>query len=47
MTLDEAKTLIKTCAGQMDAHYGKPVFDEWAIISLAENRARVLATFCR
>ena len=27
----------------MDARYGKTVFDEWAIISLAENKARVLA----
>jgi hypothetical protein len=43
MTLDEVKFLIKTCAGQMDAHYGKAVFDEWAVISLAENKARVLA----
>src|SRR5271156_1074118 len=43
MTLDEAKILIKTCAGQMDARYGKSVFDEWAVISLAENKARVLA----
>ena len=43
MTLDEAKTLIKTCARQMDAHYDKTVFDEWAVISLAENKARVLA----
>jgi hypothetical protein len=43
MTLDEAKTLIKTCARQMDAHYGSTVFDEWAVISLAENKARVLA----
>jgi hypothetical protein len=43
MTLDEVKNLIKTCATQMDAHYGKTVFDEWAVISLAENRARVLA----
>jgi hypothetical protein len=42
MTLDEAKSLIKTCAGQMDARYGKTVFDEWAIVSLAENKARVL-----
>ena len=42
MTLDEAKNLIKTCAGQMDVHYGKTVFDEWAVISLAENKARVL-----
>ena len=43
MTLDETKTRIKACATQMDAHYGKTVFDEWAVISLAENRARVLA----
>ena len=43
MTLDEVKSLIKTCAAQMDAHYGKTVFDEWAVISLAENKARVLA----
>ena len=43
MTLDEVKSLIKKCAAQMDAHYGKTVFDEWAVISLAENKARVLA----
>ncbi len=43
MTLAEVKILIKTCAAQMDAHYGRTVFDEWAVISLAENRARVLA----
>jgi hypothetical protein len=43
MTLDEAKTRIKACVTQMDAHYGKTVFDEWAVVSLAENRARVLA----
>ena len=43
MTLDEVKSLIKVCATQMDAHYGKTVFDEWAVISLAENKARVLA----
>ena len=43
MTLDEAKNLIKSCASEMDAHYGKTVFDEWAVVSLAENKARVLA----
>jgi len=43
MTLDEAKILIKTCASQMDARYDKTVFDEWAIVSLAENKARVLS----
>jgi len=43
MTLDETRTRIKTCVAQMAAHYGKTVFDEWAVVSLAENRARVLA----
>jgi hypothetical protein len=43
MTLDEAKTRITSCASQMDARYGKTVFDEWAVVSLAENKARVLA----
>ena len=27
----------------MDSRYGSPVFDEWAVISLVENKARVLA----
>ena len=26
----------------MNARYGKTVFDEWAVISLAQNRARIL-----
>ncbi len=43
MTLDETINQIKACAKQMDAHYGGTVFDEWAILSLAENKARVLA----
>lgn len=43
MTLDQAKSLIKHCAEQMHARYKKMVFDEWAIVSLAENRGRVLA----
>lgn len=43
MTLNEAVNRIKTCAKQMDARYGQTVFDEWAVISLAENKARVLA----
>ncbi|MEI9864039.1 MAG: hypothetical protein WDN00_05700 [Limisphaerales bacterium] len=38
MTLDEVKVLIKSSATKMDALYGKAVFDEWAIVSLAENR---------
>jgi len=43
MTLDEVNNLIKVCSGQMDNCYGKSVFDEWAVISLIENKARVLA----
>jgi hypothetical protein len=43
MTLDEAISQIKSCAKEMDARYGNTVFDEWAVLSLAENKARVLA----
>ena len=43
MTLEEVGQHIKLCQEQMDSRYGSPVFDEWAIISLVENRARVLA----
>lgn len=43
MTLDEAFEEIKMCASHMDSRYGKEVFDEWAIVSLLENKARVLA----
>lgn len=43
MTLDEAVNLVKTCAKEMDTRYGQVVFDEWAIVSLVENKARVLA----
>ena len=43
MTLNEANALIKTCADQMNARYGKVVFDEWAIISLSHNKGRLLS----
>jgi hypothetical protein len=43
MTLDEVKNQIKACAERMDSGYGKTVFDEWSVISLAENKARILA----
>jgi hypothetical protein len=42
MTLDDISARIKACAQQMDARYGAVVFDEWAVVSLAENKARVL-----
>ena len=43
MTLDEANRLIKSTALKMDELYGKVVFDEWAIVSIAHHKARVLA----
>jgi len=43
MTLDQAKNWIKACAEQMHAQYQKVVFDEWAIVSLAENKGRIWA----
>jgi len=43
MTLEAAIDLIKKCSKEMDERYGKTVFDEWAVLSLAENKARVLA----
>jgi len=43
MTIEEAISQVKSCAKKMDSRYGKVVFDEWAIVSLAENKARVLA----
>jgi hypothetical protein len=42
MSLDEVWSLIKHCASQMDARYGDVVFDEWAIVSLVHNKARIL-----
>jgi hypothetical protein len=43
MRLDQATELIKACAEQMDARYKNVVFDEWAVISLADHKGRVLA----
>jgi hypothetical protein len=42
MTLEEISGQIKVCANTMNASYGSVVFDEWAVVSLAENKARVL-----
>src|SRR5437764_10498426 len=43
MTLEQATKLIKSCAEQMNARYKKVVFDEWAVVSLAENKGLLLA----
>jgi hypothetical protein len=42
MTLDETTRHIKDCVEQMNSRYGKIVFDEWAIVSLIQNMARIL-----
>jgi hypothetical protein len=43
MTLEQATKLIKSCAEQMNSRYGRVVFDEWAVVSFAEHKARILA----
>jgi len=43
MTLKEATERIRLCAEQMDARYQKTVFDEWAVISVADRKGRLLA----
>jgi len=42
MQLEEAIKNIKSCADQMNARYGKLVFDEWAIVSLVNGKARLV-----
>jgi hypothetical protein len=42
MTLEEISAKIKACAHAMNGRYNGMVFDEWAVVSLAENKARVL-----
>jgi len=42
MTLEEAKKQISVCARQMDSQYKRTVFDEWAIVSLADQKGRLL-----
>lgn len=45
MTAEEAIRNIKACADQMNDRYGNMVFDEWAVISLAHNKGRILSYF--
>jgi hypothetical protein len=42
MTLEEICRKIKDCAQQMNTRYGGTVFDEWVLVSLEQNRARIL-----
>lgn len=43
MTLDEFIPQCKACAKKMTEQYGRIVFDEWAVVSLLQQQARVLA----
>jgi hypothetical protein len=42
MNLDETMTAIRSCAAQMNAHYGQMVFDEWVVVSLLHQQASIL-----
>ncbi len=42
MTLDEIREKIKAGAESMNSRYGAVVFDEWVVVSLEQNRARIL-----
>jgi hypothetical protein len=42
MTLDEASKQIQSCVKQMADRYSRVVFDEWAIVSLIQHKARIL-----
>jgi len=41
--LNQSTKLIESCAEQMNARYKQVVFDEWAIVSLADKKGRLLA----
>ena len=43
MTLEEATNLIGRCAARMNDRYQKVVFDEWAIVTLIQHKAKILA----
>jgi hypothetical protein len=42
MTLEEATKQIRLCGQKMNDLYGNVVFDEWVVISLAHQKARIL-----
>src|SRR6185369_729440 len=41
MTLPDALSKIQKCARDMNASYGKTVFDEWAVVSLKAGREKI------
>jgi hypothetical protein len=42
MNVEQASKLIKRCSDQMNSRYKRVVFDEWAVVSLAHKRSRIL-----
>ena len=43
MTLSQALDLVKRTSDNMNARYGKTIFDEWAIISLQRGHERIIS----
>ena len=43
MTLSESLVQVNRCAENMNARYGRVVFDEWAIVSLQTGRERIVS----
>jgi len=42
MTLPEAIEVIVNLLARMDEHYGAKVFDEWAVVSVFDRKAKIL-----
>jgi hypothetical protein len=42
VTLEESTRLIQHCADQMNETCRQVVFDEWAVVSVADQRSRIL-----
>ena len=43
MTLSQVLDQVKRCSENMNARYGKTVFDEWAIVSLQRGQERIVS----
>ncbi len=43
MNLEQAAKLTHACIEQMNARYQKPVFDEWAVVSLNDRKGHLLS----
>jgi hypothetical protein len=43
MKLADALDRVQKCAEQMNARYGKTVFDEWALVSLRRGQEKIVS----